>query len=164
MIRVAQAIFDLVKTNSLQINAKGAAQVMDDLGTGLATDRTNQSYIMISQFEVGGLLRREIPSLASHYCPSKPSLEVYAFMNYFSDYTKAAIEQQELGTARRCFALADRLFRNGDRMVRSLIENVFVFSFSSMLNCEQEERTHIRTLIPVTLYALYMKQVNRAGV
>ncbi|PZR22389.1 MAG: hypothetical protein DI535_26255 [Citrobacter freundii] len=118
---------------------------------------------MISQFEVSGLLRREIPSLASHYCPSKPSMEVYAFMNYFSDYTKEAVEHHEMGMARKCFLLADKLFRNGDRMVRTLIENVFVYSFSSMLNCEQEERASIRTLIPVGLYAVYMKQVNKVS-
>lgn len=118
---------------------------------------------MISQFEVSGLLRREIPSLANHYCPSKPSLEVYAFMNYFSDYTREAVEHHEMGTARKCFLLADRLFRNGDRMVRTLIENVFVYSFSSMFECEKEERANIRTLIPVGLYAVYIKQVNRTG-
>lgn len=118
---------------------------------------------MITQYEVSGLLCREIPSLANRYCPNRASLEVYAFMNYFSDYTKEAVTHHELSTARKCFLLADKLLRNGDRLVRSLIENVFVYSFSSMLNCEEKERAFIKALIPVSLYSVYIKQVTKAG-
>lgn len=118
---------------------------------------------MITQYEVGSLLRREIPQLTGKVCPSKLSLEVYAFMNYFSDYTRQVVEENNFSMARKCFALAERLFRHGDRMVRMLVENIFVFSFSSFLPGNNAERKVIMSMIPADLYSLYIKQVMQSG-
>lgn len=118
---------------------------------------------MISQFEVSALLRTEIPQLADKICPSKVSLEVYAFMNYFSDYTKHNIEAHNFNAARKCFALADKLFRHGDAIVRMLIENVFVFGFSAFLPTPGLERSMVLSMIPDKLYRLYLKQVMQSA-
>ena len=118
---------------------------------------------MIAQYEAGNLLRQEISQLSGKVYPSRISLEVYALMNYFSDYTKHAVEEHNFNTAKKCFALAERLFRQGDKIVRMLIENIFVFAFTSMLPVDREERSLVRSMIPVDLYSLYIKQVTQSG-
>ncbi|MET0463475.1 MAG: hypothetical protein ABW007_09980 [Chitinophagaceae bacterium] len=118
---------------------------------------------MITQYEVSSLLKSTIPPLSAKTYPSKISLEVYACMNYFSDYTKQAVEEHNFNLAKKCFNLAEALFRDGDKVVKMLIENVFVYGFSSMLPDTKEERAFIRSMIPGRLYALYTKQVSQPG-
>jgi len=118
---------------------------------------------MITQYEVSSMLREEIPQLAGKVYPSNISLEVYASMNYFSDFTKHAVQKHDFNLAKKCFALAERLYRQGDRIVRSLIENIFVYGFSDFFPDDKTERLVIRSIIPPKLYSLYINQVMQSG-
>ena len=118
---------------------------------------------MITQYEANTLLRQELPQLYGKIYPSRVSLQVYATFNYFSDYTIHAVQEHNFNVAKKCFILAERLFRHGDNLVRMLIENVFVYGFSSMLPTDKAERKIIRSIIPDDLYALYIKQVTHVG-
>ena len=118
---------------------------------------------MITQYEANSLLRQEVPELNRKVYPSRESLQVYTSMNYFSNYTKHLVHEHNFNAAKRCFNLAERLFRNGDSVVRMLIENVFVYGFSSMLPTDKTDRLIVRSIMPHDLYSLYMKQVNQSG-
>ncbi len=118
---------------------------------------------MISQYEVPGLLRDEIPSFVTQAHPGRATLEIYASINDFTDYTRHAVEEHDFNLAKRCFALAEKLYGNGDRMVRLLIENSFVYSISSFMPVDRVERLMVRSVIPERLYALYLKQVMQSG-
>ncbi|MCG2615044.1 hypothetical protein LZZ85_12165 [Terrimonas sp. NA20] len=118
---------------------------------------------MITQYEASNLLKTKIPQLSARSYPSKVSLDVYACMNYFSDYTKKAVEEHNFSLAKKCFILAESLFREGDNVVKMLIENVFVYGFSSMLPDTKEERAFIRSIIPGKLYTLYTRQLSQSG-
>jgi hypothetical protein len=114
---------------------------------------------MITQYEVTPLLKREIPQLTMKTYPSGTSLEVYVSMNYFSDYTRHAIEQHDFSGVKKCFSLAERLYYQGDRKVRMLIENIFVYAFSSFLSEDKPERKIIKSLVPFNLYSIYCRQL-----
>ena len=114
---------------------------------------------MITQYEVSSVLREEIPQLTWKVYPSAISLEVYVSMNYFSDYTKHAVEEHDFNLAKKCFALAEKLYRQGDRIVRLLIENIFVYGFSGFLFNNKVERTVVKSMIPPLLYSLYIRQM-----
>lgn len=118
---------------------------------------------MITQYEVSSLLRQEIPQLDTNAYPSKSSLEVYVSMNFFSDYTKHAVVEHDFNAAKKCFALAERLYLQGDRIVRTLIENIFIYNFSFFLPNDKGERRLIRSMIPFTLYSVYTRQVMQPG-
>lgn len=118
---------------------------------------------MITQYEANSLLKEEIPQLAGKIYPSRISLEIYASMNYFSDYTKHAIEQHDFNVAKKCFALAEKLYRQGDRIVRLLVENIFVHRFSDFLTNDKVERVVVKSMIPPALYSLYNRQMMQKG-
>lgn len=118
---------------------------------------------MITQYEVTPLLKKEIPQLAGKVYPSRISLEVYVSMNYFSDYTKHAVEEHNFNLAKKCFALAEKLYREGDRIVRLLIENIFVYGFSGFLFNNKVESVVVKSMIPPALYSLYIRQVVQSG-
>ncbi|MET0637131.1 MAG: hypothetical protein ABWZ25_13965 [Chitinophagaceae bacterium] len=118
---------------------------------------------MITQFEAGPFLRHEIPILADKTYPSKVSLDIYASINYFSDYTKQVVQQHDHYTAFYCFILADKLLREGDRLVQLLIENVFVYAISTFLPVDRTERAQLESMIPATLYSVYARQMAEPG-
>lgn len=117
---------------------------------------------MITQFQVGGLLRQELPQFNLPQTITKPSLEIYAAMSAFCDYTRHAV-QNDTGLARKCFSLAETFYRNGDSLVRLAVSNIFVYSFSTLLPQDSERRKAVRTLIPASLYSIYLNQVMQPG-
>ena len=118
---------------------------------------------MITQYEVSSLLERELPQLNTTRDCIQTSLQVYVFMNSFAHFTAEVVRHHELTTARKCFLIAERLFRHGDAQVKRLIENIFVFSFSSFMPESEEERRIVKSIIPRDLYLVYLKQVTQSG-
>lgn len=114
---------------------------------------------MITQYQVHSLLEDKLPQLAMKPYPSRVSLDVYASINYFTDYTKHALEEHNFNQAKKCFALAENLYINGDRMVRLLIENSFMYSFSSIMSHGSPEMYMLKSILPGTLYKVYKKQL-----
>ena len=117
---------------------------------------------MITQYEVPGYLREQIPSLSSNPLPGRASLEIYACINSFSDYTRQAVQEHDLGLAGKCFALAEKLYREGDNLVKLLIENSFLYAITSYMPAEPSEKNSVKSIIPSKLYYTYIKQVTHS--
>lgn len=118
---------------------------------------------MITQYEVPYLLKAELPTITSETYPARITMDVYKSVQYFSEYTRRAVLQHNHGLARKCFGLAEILYRQGDNIVKNVIENTFVYSFSSFMPGDRIEKMIVRSLIPTTLYGIYMKQVMGSG-
>jgi hypothetical protein len=121
---------------------------------------------MITQYEFPLLLKEAIPQMpvpvkiqASRFITT----DIYCSMNSFSVFTKHAVDKHNFGLAKKCFAFAERLYRQGDSMVRLLIENIFVYSFSSFVTGNGIEKIMLKKMIPAALYAVYIKQVTSGG-
>jgi len=119
--------------------------------------------IMINSYEVSSLLRKELPQLRNTQACVQTSLEVYVFMNQFADFTGDEVRHHHFSAARKCFMIAERLFRHGDAQVKQLIENIFVFSFSTFMPQDEQERRVVRSIIPADLYRVYLRQVMQSG-
>jgi len=110
---------------------------------------------MITAYELPGLIRVQLPELNNSHTSVRPLLRLFAVINDFADLTGAAIVQHQYLLAGRCFCTAARFYRNGDRIVRSLIRNSFIKGFSNAIPATVEERTFVLSLMPDTLYQLY---------
>jgi len=119
---------------------------------------------MISQYELPSLLRKEIPALALKNYPRKISMEIYASIHYFIEYTGNAVQENNIMLAKKCFCLAEKLYRDGDRMVKLLIENSYINAMDTYLPTDALERHALRAIIPDKLYALYIHQVMSSGI
>lgn len=87
---------------------------------------------MITQYEVLSLLNEELPSLENSICPVHLSVSVYKTIHDFTEYTKKAVQKHHLPMAKKCFRLAAKLYREGDKIVRLCIENIFIYSFMKL--------------------------------
>ena len=118
---------------------------------------------MITQYEVPGYLGRLLPSTMIEPGLGHINMNIYKDLQHFTDYTRQAVDEHNYALAKRCFRLAEKLYDDGDAIVKNAVENIFVFSFSSIIPQDGVERIILKSYIPVTLYALYVKQINQGG-
>jgi hypothetical protein len=86
---------------------------------------------------------------------------IYKQAERFAEVTKNAIISGNINRAKKCLALAERLFETGSNETRSVISNVYVFSVSSFMELRH---CSISNLFPKSLKAEYIKQINTSGV
>ena len=118
---------------------------------------------MITQYEIPYLLKAELPAISGNDYPARINMDMYKSVQYFSDFTRHAVQDHNFNLARKCFALAEKLYRQGDNLVRNTIENTFVFAFTSFMPNDRVEKLILKSIIPASLYTVYIKQVTGSG-
>jgi hypothetical protein len=86
---------------------------------------------------------------------------IYKQAERFAEITKTAIITGNISRAKKCLALAERLFITGSNETKNVITNVYIFSVSSFLELRH---CSISNLFPKSLKAEYVKQINASGV
>ncbi len=117
---------------------------------------------MINQFEVPTYLEEQLPGISCGFKNGENG-GIYNSVHIFLDYTFKNIRENNIPVVKSCFALADKLYTKGNQVVKSALENVYVFSFSNLPIKNASDRNKLMGLIPVTLYSVYMKQVMHHG-
>ena len=113
---------------------------------------------MITQFQVIGLLKEELPKMnGKDYFSEIPRAfsSIHASIYCLSDFTRKNLESKHFITARKCFVLAEKIYIEGDIMVQLLIEQVFVDSL--ILATTIKGKNHLGILIPPVLQKIYIK-------
>ena len=86
---------------------------------------------------------------------------IYKQAERFAEITKTAIGTGNIVRAKKCLALAERLFATGSNETKIAISNVYVFSVSSFMELRH---CTISNLFPKALKAEYIRQINASGV
>jgi hypothetical protein len=120
---------------------------------------------MINQYEVPALLVDELPEIENDLKSFSPTLNIFKSIQCLANYTRAKLLQHDLKAVKQCFAVADEVYVKGNAMVKNAIENVFVFSFSSLMNlCDNDERKQVQAIMPLDLHTAYVQQVLKQGI
>lgn len=112
---------------------------------------------MINQYEVLYCLRDEFPQLSEELYPTRISSSVYTSIQRLSDYTQECLQQHHLHIDNRCFCIAETFFKEGDRVVKNAVENIFIDSLCSFLKNNIKEEVVVQSKIPAHLFGLYLK-------
>jgi hypothetical protein len=60
-------------------------------------------------------------------------------------------------------SLAQKLYKEGNALVRGAIENIFIYSFSTLMTrCSAVEWRVVQTCMPAELYQIYITQILRS--
>jgi hypothetical protein len=118
---------------------------------------------MINQFEVPMYLEETLPDILPDLKKASNPANIYQSVHVLLDYTFRQIKQHNITAVKKCFSLAEKLHNKGNGVVRCAIENVYVFSFSQLPIADQEEQKLVLSLIPGSLYSLYIRQVVHHG-
>ena len=79
----------------------------------------------------------------------------------FAEITKKFIVSGNISRAKKCLALAERLFATGRNETNCAFSNVYVFSVSLFMDLRH---CSISNLFPQTLRTEYLKQINATSV
>ena len=118
---------------------------------------------MIDQYELPVYIAGKLPQLKNELvCRNEKDL--YHTIQVLTDYTKKMVIEHDFKMVEKCMHLAERIYMRGIALVKNAIENVFIFSFSSLWAlCNIVEWRIIQSYMPSGLYTLYMRQVLRTG-
>lgn len=79
----------------------------------------------------------------------------------FGEITKRAIISGNIRRAKKCLALAERLFSTGSNETKNAISNVYIYSICSFM---EYRHCNITNLFPTSLKVEYIKQINATSV
>lgn len=120
---------------------------------------------MINQFEVPAYLADELPEIKEELTGIAPQQNIIKTISCLAGYTKKKVKEHDLRLVRKCFMIAENMYSKGNNIVKDAIENIYVYSFSSIFNlCSREEKNKIQSLIPISLYSAYVQQILKSGI
>jgi hypothetical protein len=119
---------------------------------------------MLSQYEVPAFIAGKLPQVKNDLS-REARASVYQSVQVLTDYTKRMAIEHDFKMVEKCMALVATLYLKGNNLVRNAVENVFIFSFSSIMGrCNIVEWRIIQSYMPSELYTLYVQQVLRSKI
>lgn len=119
---------------------------------------------MISQQQAQQYIVTKMPELEPSLAALGGAAGIYKVIQVLLVDTSNALQQKDDSRIRRCFELVEVLYATGDNIIRSAIENVYVYGLGRILllcNCDKDA---VRSLLPESLYALYVAQMVRSNI
>ena len=117
---------------------------------------------MLSQYEVPAFIAGRLPQVKNDLL-THGSMTIYQSVQILTDYTKRMAIEHDFKMVEKCMALVATLYLKGNSLVKNAVENVFIFSFSSIMSrCNIVEWRIVQSYMPSDLYALYLKQVLKS--
>lgn len=116
----------------------------------------------MTQYEIPGFIAGKLPEIKKDLQGCRAG-NVYQSIQVLTDYTKRMAIEHNFKKVEKCMALVERIYEKGNLLVKNAVENVFVFSFSSIMAlCNIIEWRIVQSYMPARLYTLYMQQVLRS--
>ncbi len=117
---------------------------------------------MINQIEIPTFIEEALPEISFDLNVNK-KINAYDLMNMLMVFTLKNIKEHNYKMIQRCFKIADKLYSRGNAMVKNAVQNVFVYSFTKMFQTYPAEKQALLSILPVTLYSLYISQIHHSG-
>ncbi|HEX7412715.1 MAG TPA: hypothetical protein VF411_01625 [Bacteroidia bacterium] len=114
----------------------------------------------ITENEALTLLSIELPQLGVEIKNICKQITIFNVMSCFADVTKQMVKMGNLKEVKRCFNLAEKIWKKGNNAVKNVIENGYLFSLSTVLDLN----TKIKDLLNATLKKEYYRQVYGHGI
>ena len=107
---------------------------------------------MLSQYE-------SLPLIANKLSASS----LYQSIQVLTDYTRRMAFERNYKMVEKCMELVEKIYEKGNTLVKNAVENIFIFSFSTMLSrCNIVEWRIVQSYMPSDLYRLYVQQVLKS--
>jgi hypothetical protein len=118
---------------------------------------------MLSQYEVPAFIAGNLPQVKNDLSPKGVALTAYQSIQVLTDYTKRMAFEHNFNMVQKCMTLVQHIYEKGNTLVKNAVENIFVYSFSTMLSrCNSVEWRIVQSYMPSELYSLYVHQVLKS--
>jgi hypothetical protein len=112
---------------------------------------------MITEKEVPEVLGEELPEMKIELDENNEN--IFNVFNCFYNYTKRCAEIGNINKLKLCFLIAAKLLRKGNNAVKSAVENVYVFSVSSLIEIVSPIQELVKNILPVNLKKACLKHI-----
>ena len=125
---------------------------------------------MISRYEAAQMidseLKYKICSLNSKRMGLNidTSFDLYRSVNDLTEIAQKAATNHDFILLKQCFALAEKLYAHGERLVKDVLENTFIYSFSRLIPADKIEQCVFKAMIPKSFYSIYLKQMTASNI
>lgn len=117
---------------------------------------------MINQYELVDFLHDSMPELNNKLVAGAVK-SPYAVMDRLVKVTETNIREHRISEVKKCFEAVGRAYDKGNNIVKNAVENVYVYSFSTLLNNCGPDKKWILAIVPITLYTIYINQLQARG-
>ncbi len=118
----------------------------------------------MNQYEVPALIADQFPETNKDICSLTAIGNPYQTMAVFSRFMRKKISAHQFNKVFRCLALANHIYTHGNAVVKSAVENEFIYSFSqASQSCDKNQWNLVKAHIPARLYNIYIKQIIGYG-
>jgi len=127
--------------------------------------RIHNQTSMFTQQEIPALIARQLPQVQQDLCRAGAHAPLTAFQSIqvLTDYTKRMALEHDFTMVGRSMTLMGKLYEKGDSLVRNAVENIFIYSFSTLMcNCNIVEWRMVQSFMPSDLYAVFIEQVLKS--
>ena len=104
---------------------------------------------MITESKALEVLEEELPEIK--YEVDKFHGNVYKAFQLFASYTKKYAETGNIRKLKSCFILADKFLKRGNNAVKTVTQNVYINSVSSLIELLSPFQKQVRKLLPESL-------------
>lgn len=85
-------------------------------------------------------------------------------MHLLVNYTNDQLSNHNYRSVEQCFLLVDKLYTKGNNLIRSSIENVFIYALDRTLMAFKCNREKVHSLLPPLLYQVYVNQMVSSNI
>lgn len=119
----------------------------------------------MNQYEVPAYLIDNMPEIDEELKQITPLFNIINSIQCLTNFTRKKIIQHNLKDVKKCFAVVENIYSNGNILVKDAIENIFIYSFTSLLNAgNKEEVIQIQAMMPLCLHSAYIRQIYKSGI
>ena len=120
---------------------------------------------MISRYEASQMIDTELKHKISFLNSNRAGLNLdlsfdfHRSVNDLTEIAQKAAANHDFILLKQCITLAEKLYNNGERLVKDVLENTFIYSFSRIIPAGKMEQCVFKAMIPKSFYSIYLKQM-----
>jgi hypothetical protein len=123
---------------------------------------------MMNEYEVPAYLQDAIPEMKEALVKTGVLSNLFdpcKSVQCLADFTLRNANEHNVKMLKRCFGAAERLYVRGNEMIKNAVNNVFIYSLSTLFaRCENRtEMIKIQSVMPAYIYSAYVQQILKSG-
>jgi len=120
---------------------------------------------MISRYEASQMIDSELKHNICRLNKNRTGLnvdlsfDIYRSVNDLTEIAWRAAVEHDFILLKQCFVLAEKLYNNGEQLVKDVLENTFIYAFSRIIPAGKMEQCVFKAMIPKSFYSIYKRQI-----
>lgn len=110
------------------------------------------------------ILGNELPEINPELEKLPDPRNIYVSVKCFAEFTKQLIKKGNLSEVKHCFNVVEKMLLEGNKTVKNAIENVYLFSMSSILDFANPLSHKIKGMMNKALLIEYKRQLFTSGI